>query len=78
MPEGKRQNKSKKGRKNGRNRYGDPKCGPANRRYIDQNHRFKNKLRNVEKNNGEIAAKAYQMKYAGLRRETKALVKRKS
>lgn len=69
--------KEKKASKVGRNRYGDTKCGPAPKRYVDQNRRFKNKLRKVEKNNGEAAAKAYQATYAGVRRETKSLVKRK-
>jgi hypothetical protein len=67
----------KKNHKHGRNRYGDPKCGPAARRYIDLNRRFANKLRRVEKHNGKDAARSYLDTYGGRRHETRSLVRRK-
>jgi hypothetical protein len=75
MPEERKRKQGKKNRKFGRNRYGDPKCGPANRRYVDQNHRFRNKLANVQRCNGEDAARSYQAKHAGQKYEGKSLAK---
>jgi hypothetical protein len=55
--------KSKKGRKYGRKRAGDSKCGPAKNRYDNEGRRFRNKLRRVIRCNGAAAADAYRQKY---------------
>lgn len=68
-----RRNKSKKNRKLGRNRFGDPKCGPAAARYVQGNHRFYNKLRRVAKYNGNEASLIYSANYKA--HETKSLAK---
>ena len=75
MPEERKRKQGKKNRKFGRNRFGDVRCGPANRRYVDQHHRFNNKLRRVQRYNGEAAARAYQAAYITKEHVTKSLVK---
>jgi hypothetical protein len=70
-----RQNRSKKGRKIGRNRVGDPRCGPAAQRYLLRNRRFENKLHRVTRCNGEAAAERYRRAYAGVVHETRRLVR---
>jgi hypothetical protein len=75
MAEGKQPSRGKKNRKFGRNRFGDIKCGPANKRYVEKNHRFHNKLRNVERCNGEDAARSYRAKFGDVKYAGKSLVK---
>ena len=75
MPEERKHKQGKKNRKNGRNRFGEDRCGPANRRYVQSNRRFYNKLRRVERCNGEAAARVYQARWITAQHTTKSLVK---
>jgi len=75
MPEERKRKQGKKNRKKGRNRITEARCGPACRRYIAEHRRFKNKLRRVQRYNGEAAARAYQAAWITKEHVTKSLVK---
>jgi len=75
MPEDRKHKQGKKNRKKGRNRITEARCGPAARRYITEHHRFKNKLRRVQRYNGEAAARAYQAAHINDEHVRKSLVK---